>query len=256
MNDSFVPSLLLLLVLSSAEVCALERGSRERQFVHALELFDDAKSSEDYLEAARVLETLLVDGYRNGAVYYNLGNAYYRAGEYGRAILNYRKAIPFRPRDPYLAANLQQALIAAPGRLSEPPRAWWTHVLFWTEWLSFPSKVKLVFGGLTLAAIATTLAVWFRMPRVVLPITILMVCTLAIGIDAVLCDSEIMGSKLAVITGETIARKGTGQSYEPAFDQPLRDGAEFEMLSETPEWTFGHFEGIGDGWIRNEFVAK
>ena len=32
------------------------------------------------------LESLLADGFRNGAVYYNLGNAYFRAGEYGRAI--------------------------------------------------------------------------------------------------------------------------------------------------------------------------
>ena len=255
MKQTLLPCLLLL-GLTSGGVQAVEPGTREREFVHALELFDGAKSSEDYLEAARVLESLLVDGYRNGAVYYNLGNAYYRAGDYGRAILNYRKAKPFRPRDPYLAANLEQALIAAPGRLSEPPRAWWTHVFFWTDWLSFPTKVKWFFGGLTLAAIAVTVAVWFQASRAVLPIAILLLCTVAIGIDAALCDSEITGSKLAVITGETVARKGTGQSYEAAFDQPLRQGAEFQVLSETPDWTFGHFEGIGDGWIKNEFVAK
>lgn len=256
MSAYVLPCILLLLGLTSIEARAVERGAREREFIRALELFDNAKSADGYREAARALESLLVDGYRNGAVYYNLGNAYYRAGEYGRAILNYRKAKPFRPRDPYLSANLQQALIAAPGRLSEPPRAWWTHVLFWTEWLSFPTKVKLVFSGLTLAALIVTVAVWFQVPRVMLPIAILMLTTLVIGIDAALCDSEFTGIKQAVITGETMARKGTGQSYEAAFDQPLRDGAEFQVLSETPDWTFGHFEGIGDGWIRNEFVAR
>ena len=54
-------------------------------------------------------------------MYYNLGNAYFRAGEYGRAIAAYRKAKPYRPRDPYLEANLRQALSVAPGRLPEPP---------------------------------------------------------------------------------------------------------------------------------------
>ena len=84
----------------------------------ALEVFDAAKTPADYRESADLLESLLADGFRNGAVYYNLGNAYFRAGEYGRAIAAYRKAKPYRPRDPYLEANLRQALSVAPGRLA------------------------------------------------------------------------------------------------------------------------------------------
>ena len=247
---------MLLVGLESNHVHAVERGQRERDFVRALELFDHAKTADDYRESARLLESIVADGYRNGAVYYNLGNAWYRAGEYGRAILNYRKARPYRPRDSYLAANLEQALMSAPGRLQEPPRSWWTHVVFWTDWLSFPTKVKLFCGGLSLAAVGLTLSVWLRLSRTTLPITILLVMSIAVGIDAWLSDPDLADSKRAVITGETIARKGTGQSYEAAFDQPLRDGAEFQVLSETADWTFGHFEGIGDGWIRNEFVAR
>ena len=63
-------------------------------------------------------------------------------------------------------------------------------------------------------------------------------------------------SQRAVITIETIARKGTGNSYEPAFDQPLRDGAEFQVLQVSSDWTLGRFEGIGDGWVRNDSVAR
>ena len=55
---------------------------------------------------------------------------------------------------------------------------------------------------------------------------------------------------------ETIARKGIGKDYEPAFDQPLKDGAEFTILSENGDWIFGHFEGIGDGWLRREHVTR
>src|SRR4051794_31717122 len=122
---------LLLFTALPASAPAVERGERERAFVRALEIFDAAKSPDDYRESAKVLESILADGYRNGAVYYNLGNAYFRAGEFGRAILNYRKAKPYRPRDTYLTANLEQALVAAPGRIAESPRPWWIHVLFW-----------------------------------------------------------------------------------------------------------------------------
>jgi hypothetical protein len=85
---------------------------------------------------------------------------------------------------------------------------------------------------------------------------VLLLGSLALGVDMGLRQAEVNRSRRAVITGETIARKGTGQSYEPAFDQPLRGGAEFEVLTETNDWTFGHFEGIGDGWVRDEFVAR
>jgi tetratricopeptide (TPR) repeat protein len=219
-------------------------------------LFDSAKSPGDYRQSAKLLESLLDDGFRSGALYYNLGNAWYRAGEYGRAILNYRKAKPYRPRDPYLEANLEQALVAAPGRLPEAPRPWWTHVLFWTNWLSFPAKVHAVFAASTIAAMMFTLAFVLRRPRLKLAAALLLIVALAVGVDAALCYGDIAYSTRAVITGETVARKGTATSYEPAFDQPLRDGAGFHILSETAGWTFGHFENIGDGWVRNEFVAR
>lgn len=247
---------LLALCLTSVEATAAEPGVRERTFIRALELFDAAKSPGEYRESASQLESILSDGFRSGAVFYNLGNAYYRAGEFGRAILNYRKAKPYLPRDPYLAANLQQALAVAPGRLPDPARPLWTHILFWTEWLSYPSKVRIASLTFVLAAIGTGLAVTLRRPRIHLVSIGLLVIGTAMTVDISLCQVDMTGSRRAVITGETVARKGTGNSYEPAFDQPLRDGAEFHVLSETSDWTFGHFEGIGDGWVRNEFVAR
>ncbi|RLS75921.1 MAG: hypothetical protein DWI02_11830 [Planctomycetota bacterium] len=242
--------------LFRTEVFAVDAGSRQRAFVQAIELFDAAKTPEQYRESARVLESILADGFQNGAVYYNLGNAYYRAGDYGRAILNYRKAKPYRPRDPYLKANLEQALKAAPGHLAQPPVYWWSHVLFWTDWFSFPTKVRLFFGGMAMAALLTVMSVGFRIPRLPFPIAAILFVAVAIGIDAALYEERITGYHRGVITAETSARKGTGASYEVAFDQPLRDGAEFQILSETADWTLGHFEGVGDGWVRNEFVAR
>jgi hypothetical protein len=251
-------SICMMIVLSLAATCAsaAESGTRERAFLKALELFDAAKTPKDYRESAKELESILADGFIGGAVYYNLGNAYYRAGEYGKAILNYRKAKPYRPQDPYLSANLQQALAVAPGRLPEPAPPWWTHVLFWTDWLGFPTKVRITGLGCILAAITTVLAVLLHRPRLYLLTAVLLLGSLALGVDMGLRQAEVNRSRRAVITGETIARKGTGQSYEPAFDQPLRGGAEFEVLTETNDWTFGHFEGIGDGWVRDEFVAR
>jgi tetratricopeptide (TPR) repeat protein len=250
------PILMMLIVASPGEVRAADPGTRQRTFVRALEVFDAAKTPADYREAAALLESLLADGFRNGAVYYNLGNAYFRAGEYGRAIASYRKAKPYRPRDPYLEANLRQALSVAPGHLPEPPPPWWSHVLFWSGWLSFPEKAYGAFAGCLLGALTACAALLLRRPRAYVIVAALIVIAAVLGLDAGLTYAEIAGSRHGVVTHETIARKGIGKDYEPAFDQPLKDGAEFTILSENGDWIFGHFEGIGDGWLRREHMAR
>ena len=210
---------------------------------------------QGYREAAALLESLLSDGFRNGAVYYNLGNAYFRAGECGRSIAAYRKAKPFRPRDPYLEANLKQALSVAPGRLPEPPPPWWRHVLFWSGWLSLPEKAYASFTGFLLAAMAAWRpccsagrAYWISAALVII--------AAVLSVDTGLTYAEVAWSRHGVVTHETIARKGIGKDYEPAFNQPLKDGAEFTVLSENGDWIFGHFEGIGDGWLRREHTVR
>jgi tetratricopeptide (TPR) repeat protein len=234
---------------------AAEPGARQRTFLRALELFDAAKSPADYRASAALLETLLADGLRSGAVYYNLGNAYYRAGEFGRAIAAYRKAKPYRPRDPYLEANLRQTLAVAPGRLPEPPSPWWRHVLFWSGWLSFPEKAYGAFAAIVLAALAACTGLLMRRRSLYGLSAALLVAGAMLILDTALTYTDVAGSRRGVVTTETIARKGIGKDYEPAFDQPLKDGAEFTVLSENGDWIFAHFEGIGDGWLRREHTV-
>jgi tetratricopeptide (TPR) repeat protein len=251
-----IPALIALIHVLAGPAIAVEPGTRERTFVRALEIFDAAKTPGDYHQSAALLESLLVDGFRNGALYYNMGNAYFRAGEYGRSIAAYRKAKPYRPRDPYLEANLRQALSVAPGRLPEPPAPWWRHVFFWSGWLSFPEKAYASFAGFLLAALAACAALFLRRPRMYWIGTTLVIIALVFSLDAGLAYADVARSRHGVVTHETIARKGIGKDYEPAFDQPLKDGAEFTVLSENGDWIFGHFEGIGDGWLRREHTVQ
>ena len=62
-----------------------------------------------YAAAAEAYETVLQSGLGSGNVYFNLGNAYFKAGQAGKAILNYERAQRLLPGDPDLAANLQFA---------------------------------------------------------------------------------------------------------------------------------------------------
>ena len=64
---------------------------------------------ERYAPAAAEYEKILGAGLESGHVYFNLGNAYFKAGDVGRALLNYERARRLIPRDPDLQANLAYA---------------------------------------------------------------------------------------------------------------------------------------------------
>ena len=80
------------------------------------ELFHQASNAED-LERAELLyrralhryELIARQGVRNAGLYYNIGNAYFRLGDLGRAVLYYRRALLLNPADPNVRHNLVYA---------------------------------------------------------------------------------------------------------------------------------------------------
>ena len=73
-----------------------------------------AKANQDYAqnnfkEAISGFETVVRSGQWSANLFYNLGNAYFRAGDFGRAILNYERALALERHHPEATANLQIA---------------------------------------------------------------------------------------------------------------------------------------------------
>ena len=68
-----------------------------------------AYKNEQFQKAADGYLKLIGNGIENGHIYYNLGNAFYRLGDLGRAILFYERACLLLPRDDDLLFNLSHA---------------------------------------------------------------------------------------------------------------------------------------------------
>src|SRR5437870_10859945 len=62
-----------------------------------------------FKEAIANYEALIRDGQWSANVFYDLGNAYFRTGDFGRAILNYERALALDRHHPEATANLQIA---------------------------------------------------------------------------------------------------------------------------------------------------
>ncbi len=124
-----IPLMALLLAASGEPVglhyAAARRDARliREAFVETNHIYREAadaegeKREELYREAARRYAAIAFLGTRrsNGYVLYNLGNARFRLGEYGRAIAAYRRAEVLLPRHGATRRNLAFARENAPG---------------------------------------------------------------------------------------------------------------------------------------------
>ncbi len=63
---------------------------------------------------------LIQQGHGSAGLWYNAGNAAFREGDIGRAILNYRRAWQLAPRDPDIAANMNLAAQRTGAALPQP----------------------------------------------------------------------------------------------------------------------------------------
>ena len=209
-----------------------------------------AKANQDYAqnnfkEAISGYETLVRSGQWSANVFYNLGNAYFRAGDFGRAILNYERALALERHHPEAKANLQIARDEA--RALELQQSW--------------LERYLQFASINQYVITATVAFWlvlfcvvgliFARRRSAAIIAVLIVSLLIFGI-AILAIYELdQGSKgraLAVVTGKDVqARIATADTANSVLALP--PGSEIMILSTRGDWVYAALPNNLRGWI-------
>ena len=204
-----------------------------------------------YRAAAAAYGEILGEGRASSALYFNLGNAWFKAGEAGRAILNYRLAERLAPRDPDIRANLRMTRELVRGDAPAPVPAWrrWMARLTLDEWtLLAGALVWLCFGALALAELRPARAAGLR--------------RLAAGAGgfAVLAGlflgaawQERRGhSEAVVVTEEAVVRYGPIE-VSPELAKVV-DGTELSVLDRKDGWL--QVTGIprGPGWLQERDV--
>ncbi len=267
-----IPVLLLVILAVLAGSAGPARAAMDKLEVSGLfkegsDLFKKANelyagAPEDardlYRKAAMRFERVVKEGeVENGKLFYNIGNAYFRAGDLGRAILNYRKAEQFTPNDQNVRQNLEYARSQRKDALEggDQTKALRT-LLFWHYDFSFSQRFLLfagAFAGLWIAAAVRLVA---RRPFLKWIIGIAAVLSVALGVSLLVESFAIRSERPGVVVVEEVtARKGDSESYEASFEEPLHAGAEFLVVEERSAWI--HVE-LPDGrrcWLPTTAVA-
>lgn len=264
MNRCLAVILLIAFLLPAA---AAERDELEAVLEEANGLFREANdlSMTDpgtahtlYQRAALRYERIIREGgVRNGRLFYNAGNAWFRADDLGRAILNYRRAALYIPGDPNLRQNLA---FARSNRLNRFEQKQETRVLetllFWHY--DVPTGARSILFAIFSGVFWIVAALRLRRPQWA-PGVLLLVTGLIAGLllgSLVVEAASGRGSDEGVILAQQVtARKGDGESYEPSFKEPLHSGTEFELVESRPGW---HHIELADGrqcWIPEDAAA-
>ncbi len=241
-------SLLQALLLASLVSFGLRAQDANRGFDRANRLYEQGK----YSEAAAVYEEILATGKSSATLYYNLGNAWFKAGRLGQAILSYRRAEWLAPRDPDIRANLRFARSAVPANAAPAPPLWERAVTRFTvnEWTSLSAVLFWCWLGL-LGVGQWRPALRLSLSRYTL-IAGLVWLGSATGL-ALAWQDRYSAVTAVVVTREAILRHGP-LDESPSL-QTLQDGQELSVVDRKGNWLQITGAARGRGWLRQDQVT-
>jgi len=204
-----------------------------------------------FAEAAGAYEQLLKNGVTTPAVYFNLGNAYFKSGEMGRAIAAFRAAGLMTPRDPDLRANLQfarnqvQGPKVVPGRLES-----WLGTFSSGEWLVGVTILVWLTLGLTIVRLLkpswkSSVRSWTWISAG---------CALLVIAGAIGSITLNAADKHAVvIKADATVRNGPFDESPSTFT--AHDGAELLVLDQKKDWLQVTDGTTRMGWLKRDAVV-
>jgi tetratricopeptide (TPR) repeat protein len=211
---------------------------------------DFAKANQEYAqghfkEAISGYEAIVRAGEWSANLFYDLGNAYFRTGDFGRAILNYQRALTLERHHPEAAANLQIARDEA--RPLEMQQDWPERYLQFASVNQYSIAAAAAFW----LAIFAIVALIFARRRSGIVIAMSICCLLVFGIAACAIYNLEHGSKgraLAIVTGKDVqARLATADTANSVLALP--PGSEINILSMRGDWVYAALPSNLRGWI-------
>ena len=211
---------------------------------------DFDKANQEYAqghftEAISGYEALVRAGQWSANLFYDLGNAYFRTGDFGHAILNYERALALERHHPEATANLQIARDEA--HALELQQSWPERYLQFASVNQYCIAAAIAFW---LAAFAIVMLIFARRRSATL-IAALIFCLL-VGAGAIYAvytlERGSNGSALAIVTGKDVqARLATADTANSVLTLP--PGSEVKILSTRGDWIYAALPNTLRGWI-------
>ena len=228
-------------VLLSTTFVSLAHAQSDVQFAKANQEY----GASHFKEAIDNYEALIRGGQYSANLFYNLGNAYFRIGDFGRSILNYERALALDRNHPESEANMR--LVRDEARALEMQQSM--------------LERRLQFASLNQYSVTAAVAFWIAMLCITglifsrrrsmgaVTMSILLLASFAVSAFAIYeINNGNRGRALAIVTGkDVIARLATADNASSVLALPA--GSEIKILSVRGDWIYAALPNNLRGWI-------
>jgi tetratricopeptide (TPR) repeat protein len=230
-------SVTAIALLFAGSVSAADEGA----FAKANQAYNEAR----FQEAAEGYESLVQSGQWNANLFYDLGNAYYRLGNFGKAILNYERALALDPRHPEADANLRLARDEA--RALELRKDWFERYASMATVKQYSIAAAIAFWSAVFIVTQLLLSRRRSAGRIALVALCIVVCGVSVFAISTL-ENGTHGNTLSIVTAKEIeARLATADNAKSVLLLPA--GSEITVLSERGDWIYAALPNDQRGWI-------
>ncbi|ODS33038.1 MAG: hypothetical protein SCARUB_01857 [Candidatus Scalindua rubra] len=236
----FFPDLIFGASLSNEKINDLfSIGKKYFHKGNELSASNPEKAKEFYQDAVMHFERIVNEGnIRNSKLYYNIGNIYFRMGDIGNAILNYRRAFQYIPNDTNLQQNLKFARTRRKDHFEEIQKTKILRtVFFWHYDISSRLRISVFIISFFMVWLFALIRIFRKNPIMQWGFVIALIFSVLFGASLII--EEISINKIrpgVIIAPEVVARKGDSNTYEPAFKEPIHSGTEFNLIEHRGNW--------------------
>jgi len=214
-----------------------------------------------FSQAAQAYQQLADQGFSDSSLFYNLGNAHFKQGDYGRAIVNYRRAQGLAPRDADIKANLALARAQAVDEFEAAENGGALSLVgqsvksgFSLDEVAMAALGAWILFVLLIIVISTARAgsAWRKSLQYGLAATalVLVVGVLAMGSYLYVDHNQAEG---VIVATEVDVTSGPGTQYVAEFT--LHDGAEVQVVEAWGSWVRLALPGGElEGWVPAESI--
>lgn len=249
----------LAIVIGVVSFVVMSSRTAEAGLRETFDAGNEAFWSGDFEQAIESYESLVELGVWDVDVFYNMGTAYARQGELGRAILNFERALLIDPSHEDARENLASVrrLLArqrtAEGRDAdiEPPRSFWMNLLNRVTTAQVVIPFLICWAGLFIVLGAR------RLTKSEVARLALLIVALLFAVGAVISGSLVFGKASydsevheAIACGDesAVLREGPGDRFRRAFD--VETGARLRVIDLEGEWLHLRDSQGREGWGR------
>jgi tetratricopeptide (TPR) repeat protein len=220
---------------------------------------EKAYSNKDYKQAISLYESILKEGSTSYKLHYNLGNAYFKNNELGKAIYNYELANKLQPNNKDVKTNLKIANEKTIDKIESKEnffiiaiKSGLVNALSTTGWAWF--SIFSLIGCLTFAFLffVSNQLLLKRIGFFLSAISfIVFIASMVLGFSALEDKKEV---NFAIVTNrESKIHEEPNVTSKTKFS--LHEGTKVGVLETNPEWTNIKLENGNEGWIKTTEVG-